>query len=330
MSTQEGPPQVGGANRDGRSTVLHWSADDGLRLSGRMWPAVSQGTRNGGFGQGRKQKDEAPTLLCLPGLSRNTRDFNDIASFVQARGTRVIALDYRGRGLSAWDDDWSHYSLEMESSDIEAGLRDLQVGRFAILGTSRGGLHAMAMAARFKPGRITGVILNDIGPNIEPASLSRIAQSIGKRMEFESASDLALRIAADLGDQFTSLSQAEWVKLAHQLGEAGGDGKFRLSYDPALAKTLTEWEDPGKAPPSPDLWPLFEALKPLPLLVVRGGNSDLLSDATCAEMKRRHENCDVLTIPDQGHAPLLWDSAAQETIQAFLSQLAETTETKDF
>lgn len=302
-----------------RSAVVHWSAGDGIRLAGRMWPALGGTSYARGSHPAARRQQEDPTLICLPGLSRNTRDFNDIAAFLQVRGWRVVAFDYRGRGLSAWDDVPENYSMEREAEDIDAGLQQLEIGRFALLGTSRGGLHAMAMVARHQPGRISKVILNDIGPRIEPQSLVRICHSVGKQMAYESATDLAGRLRLDLGGQFTKLSNDDWTKLAHQLGERQEDGKFHLSYDPALAETLTDWGDPDNPPEWPDLWPLFSGMETIPLMVIRGENSDLLSKVTAEAMVARHENCTLVTVPDQGHAPLLWDLPTQEKISGFLA-----------
>lgn len=299
---------------DVTAEVFHWQAPDGLRLGGRIFAPCAASAVT--------ERDASLPVLCLPGLSRNTRDFNDIAAFLQTRGHPVIALDYRGRGLSDWDPDWTHYSIEMEAADIDAAIDRLGLDRFAVLGTSRGGLHAMAMAARPLRSRLAGVILNDIGPHIEAESLARIATSIGKQMEFPSFDTLGQRLRADLGDQFTGLTEAGWVRLARQLAAPGPEGTVRLSYDPALGKTLNGWSNAGDAPAFPDLWPLFNLMADIPLMVLRGETSDLLSETTFREMGRRRQACALHTVAGEGHAPLLWDADTQTRIAAFLQTLS--------
>lgn len=313
-------PDLGGKSglTKGNSNLIHWTSEDGLGLGGMIWPALGLDAETPG--PGRPAEVQAPPLLCLPGLSRNIRDFDDIAGYLQERGQTVIALDYRGRGLSAWDDTWENYSIEKEATDIDRGLEALGLDRFSILGTSRGGLHAMEMAARHGPSRISSIILNDIGPHVEAVALVRISMSLGQQMEFENAVDCGKNLKTVMGDQFPTLSDAEWHKLAGQFGEVHRDGRFRLSYDPNLAKTLSDWKTAEDAPPWPDLWPLFEHMRPIPLLVLRGENSDLLSVGTCEKMLARHPNCEIMTIPGQGHAPLLWDKATQEKIASFLAK----------
>ncbi len=278
-----------------------WKSRDGLTLSGMEWLPAADHTAS-------------PPLLCLPGLSRNTKDFQDLANYLQAEGQHVIALDYRGRGQSDWDDEWQNYSLPVEGHDIDDALAHLGLDRVSILGTSRGGLHAMAMAQRYDPGRIAKIILNDIGPHIEMKAIHRLAASIGKTMRFPDKAACAASLAAGLKNQFPALSPADWLRFADQLGATTPDG-FVLEYDPALRKTLAVMDEGDQLP---DLWPLFEILKPIPLLILHGAESDLLSEETCKRMLDVHGNARLLNIPDEGHAPLLWDERTWTTIAAFL------------
>jgi pimeloyl-ACP methyl ester carboxylesterase len=280
-----------------------WKSQDGLTLSGRQWfPARDTGH---------------PTVLCIPGLSRNTRDFNMIADFLQQKDYHVIALDYRGRGDSDWDPEWQNYALPIEGHDIDDAISHLGITRFAVLGTSRGGMHAMAMTHRYGPDRMIGVILNDIGPHLEMKSIHRIAASIGKVMEFGDFDALANHLTHMLSTQFSELGRKDWLKLAGQLASRKGE-KVVLDYDPKLAHAFG-FLDEGT--PMPDLWHLFEGLEKIPLLIIHGALSDLLSEETCKKMLERHPDARLLTVPDQGHAPLLWDMETKVGIGEFLDRL---------
>ncbi|WP_148259284.1 alpha/beta fold hydrolase [Polymorphum gilvum] len=285
-------------------TPVRWRSADGLTLAARDWRPL-------------QPCPDALPVLCLSGLSRNARDFDAVAARLCAQGRRVVAMDYRGRGDSERDPDWRNYSLPVEGQDIDAGIATLGLDRFAILGTSRGGLHAMAMAARHSPSRIAGIVLNDIGPHIEFEAIQRLATTIGKDMTAPDWSAMADRLRGKLAAQFTALSAADWERLARQMCRQSGPA-VAFDYDPALGKTL-EGLDEGA--PTPDLWPLFEALIPIPLLVLRGETSDMFGVQTLAEMAVRHPNCETLVVPGEGHAPLLWDAATQEHIAAFLARV---------
>ncbi|MEJ8474162.1 alpha/beta fold hydrolase [Roseibium algae] len=296
------------AHLPGCASRFTWISRNGLTLSGTEWcPPASM------------SKPEFPPVLCLAGLSRNSRDFNSIADYLQARGQRVIALDYRGRGQSDWDADWQNYSIPVEGQDIDDALEQLEIDRFSILGTSRGGLHAMAMAARFGSERISGIVLNDIGPHIEIDSIGRLAATIGKTMHFADKGACAEHLKAGLGRQFPALKGEDWVRFAGQLGSASQDSAspkgFTLDYDPELGKTLAVMDEGAELP---DLWPLFETMLPIPLLILRGEHSDLLSKETCKKMLALHPRADLMTVPGEGHAPLLWDLPVQEKVGLFL------------
>lgn len=282
-----------------------WNSRDGLRLSGVDWrPTVIDHTKL--------------PILCLPGLSRNTRDFNSVAEFLQELGHRVIVLDYRGRGQSDWDPEWQNYNLAIEGHDIDDAVTQLDLDRFAILGTSRGGLHAMAMSQRYDTGRIAAVVLNDIGPHVEMRAIHRLAATIGRSMRHADMPALARDLAHGLGTQFPTMTEADWLRFAGQLGSER-DGGIVLDYDPALSHQLASFDD---GTPWPDLWPLFDGLKETPLLIVHGALSDLLTAETCAEMRRRHGSAELVTVKDQGHAPLLWDRATQQAIAEFFRKSA--------
>jgi len=285
-----------------------WKSEDGLTLAGREWPAAKDAANPSGG---------AVPVLCLPGLSRNTRDFDEIARFLQSKGHRVIALDYRGRGESDWDDDWRNYALPIEEKDIDAAIELLGLERFALFGTSRGGLHALAMALRYPADRMAAVIFNDVGPHIEMKAIHRIAATLGHNMKSDSLDGVARNLEHTLGKQFPAFTTSHWLKLARQLASERG-GQVVMDYDPALAHQLASLDD---AAPAPDLWPLYERLTDRPVLVLHGEHSDLLSTETCDRMAASHPNATVVTVPGQGHAPVLWEAEIHEKVADFLTSV---------
>jgi pimeloyl-ACP methyl ester carboxylesterase len=258
-------------------------------------------------------------VVCLPGLSRNSADFDRVARALAdgcaGRPRRVVALDYRGRGLSDRDPDWKHYSVFIESGDIHTVLTAAGIEEAIFLGTSRGGLNLLLMAAA-TPARIRAAILNDIGPVLETTGLARIAGYVGRFAAPDSMAGAAALMKRTFGDLFTALSEADWQIYANTTFEEK-DGRIELRYDPALLKTLETLDLNG---PLPTLWPQFDALQGKPLLVIRGENSDLLSVETLAAMARRHEGCQTHTVPGEGHAPLLLDARSIKRICDFVAE----------
>ena len=259
--------------------------------------------------------ESAATVICLPGLTRNGRDFDALARALvtsDAIAQRVIALTLRGRGRSEHAGAET-YTVGQELADVLAAMDEWEIARASFVGTSRGGLIAMLLAAS-APERIGRVVLNDIGPLIEPAGLARIAAGVGKQMEFASFAALGETLRGTLGPQFPRMGEDEWTRMARQLASECGGG-VRLDYDPRLSEIFRQTSDG----PAPDLWPAFAALSSKPLLVVRGAYSDILSAATVEAMRRRHPTMQTLVVVNEGHAPLLWDRHSVETIKAFLT-----------
>lgn len=278
-----------------------WRSDDGIPLSATLW---------------EPQNGIALDVLCLPGLSRNTRDFAPLARYLAGCGHRVIAMDYRGRGRSGRHPDWRTYSIEREAQDIDAGLESLSLGRLAIVGTSRGGLHGMLLAWR-APDRVAGLVLNDIGPAIERGGLKRLSGEIGSNMRVDTWQEAAERLHGALGSQFPDVAAQGWLRLARQLYVETEDG-IQLDYDARLANTLGTIDDETALP---DLWPVFDAIASVPMLAIRGAHSDILSTETYSQMKQRSPGLERHTIANEGHAPLLWDAETQGVIARFLSRL---------
>lgn len=249
-------------------------------------------------------------LLCLAGLTRTGRDFDYLAPHLPP--LRLIRMDYRGRGESAWTGA-ATYTLPQEARDALALLDHLGVARAAILGTSRGGLIGMLLAAMAKP-RLLGLCLNDIGPRIEPAGLEVIKGYLGRNPSAETTADYARALAANPG--FADVPMARWLEEATRLSRQTADG-LTITYDPALRDAVLATYD---APPA-DLWPLFEACMGLPLALIRGANSDLLSAATAAEMRARRPDMLFAEVPGRAHIPFLDEPESLALIRAFLKAL---------
>ncbi|KWT72011.1 Hydrolase, alpha/beta fold family [Hyphomicrobium sulfonivorans] len=281
---------------------IYYTSRDGLRLHARKYAAPSGAP-------------PARPVLCLAGLTRNGRDFHDLAVSLSrhpASPRTVYTLDYRGRGQSDFDPDWRNYSLPVEMLDVLDFVTMTGLADAAFIGTSRGGLITMLIAAA-QPTAIGVAVLNDIGPVIEHEGLTRISSYVG-RMPLPISWDDAARMARDLNRrQFPSLSDDVWAELARQWYNEK-TRKPAAGYDPNIGKALSILDGP-----MPTLWPQFEALKRVPLLVLRGENSDILTAATVDEMRRRHPAMATATVEQQGHAPLLKDTPTIETIRHFLS-----------
>ncbi len=261
-------------------------------------------------------------VICLPGLARTAEDFDCLAralasgSFGPAR--RVLAIDYRGRGLSDRDPDPKKYDLAVESADIQAMLAAHGIKRAILVGTSRGGIHAMLFAT-FRPDLLAGVVLNDIGPVLEPQGLIRIKSYVGKLPQPRTWDEAIAMFKQVSGAQFTALNDEDWRAYA-QLTLEEKNGALVTRYDPALARALDAY-DPSQ--PMADLWAHYDALVPVPLLAIRGEKSDLLSPEVFQAMMTRHPRADGLVVPGQGHAPLLLDPPTIERIGAFIATIED-------
>jgi len=249
-------------------------------------------------------------LLCLAGLTRNRADFDTVLPLT-AR-CRIIRLDSRGRGQSDTA-PWQSYTVLQEATDAMALLDHLALDRVAILGTSRGGLIAMLLAALHKS-RLTGVFLNDIGPVIDPAGLEAIKTHIGIRPRYADYDAAAAGLSATMAKGFPGVALPQWRVLAQRLYRETPDG-LDLRYDPALRELVLN------GPPASDLWPLFDALSGLPVAVLRGANSDLLSAQTLAQMTARHSGLMTATVPDRGHVPFLDEAESMALLHSFLDRL---------
>ena len=255
-------------------------------------------------------------VVCLPGLARTSVDFVELAAALADdpdRPRRVLALDYRGRGLSDHDRDPANYAIPVELGDVLAVLTARAVERAVLVGTSRGGLIAMALGA-VRPAILAGVVLNDIGPVIEPQGLMRIKGYVGKLPQPRNLADGADMLRRLFGGQFPKLGDADWLSWARKTWREH-DGRLVATYDPRLSRALAAIDPEHPLPP---MWEQFDALACIPVMVIRGANSDLLSMATLEAMKARRNDMTVLEIPDQGHAPLLAEPDTIARITAFV------------
>ncbi|HEX5508071.1 MAG TPA: alpha/beta hydrolase [Pseudolabrys sp.] len=265
------------------------TAPDGLRLH-----ACCYGRANGA----------ALPVVCLPGLTRTAADFGVLASALAANGAhprRVIALDYRGRGESGYDRDPENYNVRTELRDVLAVVTALEALPAIYIGTSRGGILTMLLAAA-RPTAIAGAVLNDIGPVLDPKGLLRIKSYVGKLprpVSFEEGAEILRRL---FSTQFPKLTPEDWLASAQRAFKQDKKGRLVPTYDVRIARTLRSIE-PDE--PVPALWSQFDALQSVPLMAIRGANSDLLSPATLEAMRTRRSSLEVIEVPDQGHAPLL-------------------------
>ncbi len=275
-----------------------YSAQDGLRLFYREYgDAVLPGT----------------PLVCLPGLTRNAADFHELATrYAPAR--RVIAPDYRGHGRSAYDPDPRNYRAETWLGDLLHLLAAANVPRAVVVGTSLGGILAMLLAAQ-RPGVLAGVVLNDIGPEVESAGLERIGSILARGMRprtwDEAAAmtrEAALDAAVDFGDD-------QWMALARRSFREDEAGVIRPDFDPALGGAFS------RDGPPPDMWPLYGGLRRVPTLAVRGDLSDILSAGTFDRMAEVKPDLVRVRVPRRGHAPWLDEPECADALDGFLSAL---------
>jgi pimeloyl-ACP methyl ester carboxylesterase len=276
---------------------VFYPSADGLRLYARDYPGPAS---------------QSPVILCLPGLTRNSKDFAQLADLLQ-QTHRVICPDQRGRGRSARDTDASRYRPDQYARDMITLLDLLSIHEVIIIGTSLGGIMAMLMLAA-APARIKAVVLNDIGPEVDPRGIARIAGYVGKSVVANNWEEAAQQTAGINGGAFPDYVSRDWYAMARELYVQEGRLPV-LDYDPLIAQGIAE----GTA--TPNLWPLFDKVGKKPMLVIRGQNSDILSVETLAEMSRRMPHLVSIEVAGRGHAPTLNEPDARVAIHAFLRGL---------
>ena len=275
------------------------SADDRLDLYARVYDA------------------EGPPLLLMHGLTRNSADFEALAGQL-AGHYKLIVPDQRGRGRSDYDPDPENYNPAIYAADMFKLLDELAIERPVLIGTSMGGLIAMIMAA-MQPHRTGGMILNDIGPDVEQSGLDRIQSYVGALDPFADWEAAAAHCKRVNSDAFTDVAEGFWMDFARHTCTPLPDGRVQLAYDPAISAGFSDGSA-NVAPP--DLWPMWDLLAAIPVLSIRGARSDILSTHTVMEMQRRHpHDFTAAEIPDRGHAPMLDEPEAIDAIDGFLRSL---------
>ncbi len=264
----------------------------------------------------RDRPGDGVPVVCLPGLARTLEDFEALAAHLtspEGGSRRVLSISSRGRGLSDRDPDPSRYQVKQEAEDALAVLDALGVDRAAFVGTSRGGLLTMTIAA-LRPAIIGAAVLNDIGPEIELEGLVRIQRMLTSFALPETFEQGARWIRVANADRFTALGPDDWMRWARRAWRET-DGRLEPACDPALSETL---KGVDLTKPIPAIWPLFDALKAVPLMIVRGELSDLFGEAQLGRMVERRPDAVVQRAPGQGHAPLLDDAPTMGAIASFL------------
>lgn len=261
-------------------------------------------------------RSDAPVLLLMHGLTRNSADFEPLVRYLQGE-YRLIVPDQRGRGLSQWDPDPAQYRPDVYGADMFALLDGLGIAQCGVIGTSMGGLMAMGMQA-LRPGYASAIVLNDIGPYIEPAGLERIQGYVGPGGAMAGWNEAAARCRAINASAFPDFGDADWMAFAHRTCTENSDGTVSFAYDPAISQGVSG-EEVTVIPP--DLWPLWDMLDTLPVLVIRGALSDLLSAETVKAMAQRHSGAyGAVEVPRAGHAPILNEPVAVRAITAFCKE----------
>jgi pimeloyl-ACP methyl ester carboxylesterase len=277
-----------------------WTSADGLRLNLRDYSGGEPGR---------------PPLLCLHGLTRNARDFQPLADRF-AGEWRLIVPEMRGRGQSEYARDASTYTLSTYAEDVHRLLEGLDCGPVVIVGTSMGGLIALYFAlTRAWP--LAGVVLNDIGPELEPAGIARIREYVGQGGSFETWMHAARHLREQAGQAHPDFEIADWLAFAKRVMDVAGNGRIVFDYDMKIAEPFNSPDPVGL-----DLWAAFRALREVPTLVLRGELSDLLSAATVKAMKKELPALKAVTVKRVGHPPTLAEPEAQQAIADFLAEVA--------
>ena len=244
-------------------------------------------------------KSTATPVLCLSGLTRNSRDFHAFATRLSPQ-RRVLAMDYRGRGKSAYDPTVTNYRPDVYANDAITVAADSGIERAVLVGTSLGGIVTMVLAA-LKPGFMTGAVLNDIGPEIPAEAAARIGSYTGVKVQVASMDEAVKSVKERYAGAYPGLPDSRWRAIAEDMFTQDADGTFRPAYDLGIAQAFAETGRPAAA----DMWPLFLALQDIPVLAIRGALSDVLTAETFDKMQTAKPDLMRVTVPNRGHIPLL-------------------------
>ena len=278
----------------------YWESDDEVRLHYRDYPG----------------RADRPPILCLAGLTRNARDFEGVAERL-AGEWRVIAVNFRGRGGSAAAKDPMTYVPATYVKDVEALLSELAIDRYVAFGTSLGGIVTMLLAAN-APAKLAGVLLNDVGPEIEAAGLGRIRSYVGKSNIWPTWMHAARAVQEGNGDVYPHYGVEDWLAMAKRLYRLNSAGRIVLDYDMKIAEPFRVAGNEA----GPDMWAAFDALRHVPTLIVRGERSDVLGAATAAKMVARLDDAELVTVREVGHTPMLTEPDAVAATDRLLARIA--------
>ena len=278
-----------------------YNAQDGLRLHYRRYAPEGE--------------TSVTPALCLPGLTRNARDFHELAQWIADKGRAAYALDLRGRGDSEWAQSADDYVWPVYARDLECFFDALDLDGAVFIGTSLGGILTMLTAVT-TPHRVKAAILNDVGPELNPAGLTRLAEYAGHAPEWVKTWSDAADYAASINQiAFPRYTPSDWAAFAKRLFRENEAGAPVLDYDPSIGCAMR-----GAGEPQP-IWAAFEALNAIPTLAVRGETSDILSADTLAEMQTRKPDLKTAIASGVGHAPMLDEPEARAAIAQFLDGL---------
>ncbi len=285
-----------------------WTSRDGLKLHYRDYAGQSDSAA------------ARPPVVCLPGLTRNARDFEALAVHLAGLGEdswRVLAIDNRGRGDSAYSRDSASYNPLQYVDDLTVLLDELAIARFVAIGTSLGGLMTMIMAMSM-PGRIAAAVLNDVGPEIDPAGLARIRDYVGQGRSFATWMHAARALQEAQGPVFPQFELGDWLVMAKRSMVVGSNGRIVFDYDMKIAEPFNQ---PAGVVPV-DLWPGITGLGGKPVLLLRGEHSDILTPATHRAMAERLPGSAAVTVPQVGHAPTLDEPEAIAALERLLARVS--------
>ncbi|MCV0384336.1 MAG: alpha/beta hydrolase [Erythrobacter sp.] len=286
---------------DAPYTDRTWQSADGLDLHFRDYPGP----------------DDRPPIVCLHGLTRNSRDFEGLAAHLSPEW-RVLALDMRGRGKSDYAPDSASYAPPVYVGDLMALLDAEGIDRFVAIGTSMGGLMTLIVAGS-APERLAGAVINDIGPNVDPEGLDKIRSYLGQGRSFATWMHAARALEETHAAAHPSYTLEDWLVMAKRSMIVCSNGRIAFDYDMKIAEPILAAEE---AAVPPDLWPLLAGLKDKPVLLVRGGLSNILSAETLARMERELPQAQTVTVEDTGHAPTLDEPGVRTAIDALLARIA--------
>ena len=277
---------------------VYWESDDGLKLHAWDYPSDSGKT----------------PVICIPGLTRNARDFRHLGAVFNGK-RRILMVDLRGRGDSEYAKDSSSYNPKQYVSDIIMLMEELAIPRAIFFGTSLGGIVTMLMA-KIDLARVAGVLLNDIGPELDQTGLDRIAANVGQGRSFDTWAHAGRDLAENNGDIFPDFTLKDWIAFAKKLYRMNSSGRIKLDYDMKISEPFD-----GKGGGSGALWNALENMKEVPTLILRGELSDLFTEQTARKMLEKLDKGELVTVPRVGHAPTLEEPASLDAISQFLHRV---------